>query len=60
MDVHDETIDDLSGEGIAIIDGRNEKAFYWLTVSPEAGSVLAEGAISGTKQLMRRVINPTL
>jgi hypothetical protein len=39
-DVHDETIDDLGGEGIAIIDGRNEKAFYWLTVSPEAGSVL--------------------
>ena len=60
MDVHDETTDDLSGEGIAIIDGRNEKAFYWLTVSPEAGPVLAEGAISGTEQLMRRVINPTL
>jgi hypothetical protein len=58
--VHDETIDDLSGEGIAIIDGRNEKAFYWLTVSPEADSVLAEGSISGTEHLMRRVICPTL
>jgi formylglycine-generating enzyme required for sulfatase activity len=28
MDVHDETIDDLNGEGIAIIDGRNEKVFF--------------------------------
>jgi hypothetical protein len=55
MDVHDETIDDLSGEGIVIIDGRHEKVSYWLTVSPEAGPVLAEGSISGTEQLMRRV-----
>ena len=42
MDVHDETIDDLIGEGIVIIDGRNEKVSYWLTVSPEAGPVLAD------------------
>jgi hypothetical protein len=55
MDVHDETIDDLIGEGIVIIDGRNEKVSYWLTVSPEAGPVLAEGSISGPEQLMRRV-----
>ncbi|MFL5237500.1 MAG: hypothetical protein ACJ8EL_07840 [Rhizomicrobium sp.] len=55
MDVHDETIDDLSGEGIVIIDGRNEKVSYWLTVSPEAGPVLAEGSISGPERLMRRV-----
>jgi hypothetical protein len=55
MDVHEETIDDLIGEGIVIIDGRNEKVSYWLTVSPEAGPVLAEGSISGPEQLMRRV-----
>jgi hypothetical protein len=42
MDVHDETIDDLIGEGIVIIDGRNEKVSYWLTVSPETGPVLAD------------------
>jgi hypothetical protein len=55
MDVHEETIDDLIGEGIVIIDGRNEKVSYWLTISPEAGPVLAEGSISGPEQLMRRV-----
>ena len=62
MDVHDETIDDLIGEGIVIIDGRNEKVSYekvsyWLTVSPEAGPVLAEGSISGPEQLVGRVRN---
>jgi hypothetical protein len=55
MDVHEETIDDLIGEGTVIIDGLNEKVSYWLTVSPEAGLVLAEGSISGPEQLMRRV-----
>jgi hypothetical protein len=55
MDVHEETIDDLIGEGLVIIDGRNEKVSYWLTVSPEAGPVVAEGSISGPERLMRRV-----
>jgi hypothetical protein len=55
MDVHEETIDDLIGEGIVIINGRNEKVSYWLTVSPEASPVLAEGSISGPEQLLRRV-----
>jgi hypothetical protein len=55
MDVHEEPIDDLIGEGLVIIDGRNEKVSYWLTVSPEAGPVVAEGSISGPERLMRRV-----
>jgi hypothetical protein len=55
MDVHDETTDDLSGEGVIIIDGRDEKVSYWLTVSPEAGPILAEGSISGPEQLMKRI-----
>ena len=55
MDVHDEIIDDLSGEGIVIIDGRHEKVSYWLTVSPEAGPLLAQGSISGPEQLMKSV-----
>jgi hypothetical protein len=55
MDVHEEAIDDLIGEGLVIIDGRNEKVSYWLSVSPEAGPVVAEGSISGPKRLMRRV-----
>jgi hypothetical protein len=55
MDVHEEAIDDLIGEGLVVIDGRNEKVSYWLTVSPEAGPVVAEGSISGPERLMRRV-----
>jgi len=57
MDVHEEAIDYLIGEGLVIIDGRNEneKVSYWLSVSPEAGPVVAEGTISGPERLMRRV-----
>jgi hypothetical protein len=56
MDVHEETIDDLSGEGMVIIDGKHDdKVSYCLTVSPEAGPLLAEGSISGPEQLIMRV-----
>ncbi|MEH2543270.1 hypothetical protein V1278_003705 [Bradyrhizobium sp. AZCC 1577] len=55
MDVHEEAIDDLIGEGLVVIDGRNEKVSYWLTVSPEAGPVVAEGSITGPERLMRSV-----
>ena len=55
MDVHEQAIDDLIGEGLVIIDGRNEKVSYWLTVSPEAGPVVAEGSISGPERIRRRV-----
>src|SRR2546421_63468 len=55
MDVHEEAIDDLIGEGLVIIDGRNEKVSYWLSVSPEAGPLVAEGSISGPERLLRRV-----
>ncbi len=57
MDVHDETTDDLIGEGTIIIDGRNERVSYWLTVSPEGDPVLAEGSISGSERLIRSLIN---
>jgi hypothetical protein len=57
MDVHEVTIDDLIGEGLVIMNGRNERVSYWLTVSPEAGPVVAEGSISGPERLMRRVRN---
>lgn len=51
MDVHDETTDDLIGEGTIIIDGRNERVSYWLTVSPEGDPVLAEGSISDARNV---------
>ncbi|MFK4385492.1 hypothetical protein [Bradyrhizobium sp. USDA 223] len=57
MDVHDETTDDLIGEGTIIIDGRNESVSYWLTVSPEGDPLLAEGSISGSERLIRSVTN---
>lgn len=57
MDVHDETTDDLIGEGTIIIDGHNERVSYWLTVSPEGDPVLAEGSISGSERLIRSVTN---
>lgn len=57
MDVHDETTDDLIGEGTIIIDGRNERVSYWLTVSPEGDPLLAEGSISGSERLIRGVTN---
>ncbi|MBP0116237.1 MULTISPECIES: hypothetical protein [Bradyrhizobium] len=57
MDVHDETTDDLIGEGTIIIDGRNERVSYWLTVSPEGDPVLAEGSISGSERLIRSLTN---
>lgn len=55
MDVHEEAIDDLIGEGLVVIDGRNEEVSYWLTVSLETGPVVAEGSISGPERLMRRI-----
>jgi hypothetical protein len=49
---------ELSGDGMIIIDGQNvETVYYWLTVVPEAGPVIAEGSISGSEAVMRKVKN---
>ena len=41
---------ELSGDGMIIIDGQNvETVYYWLTVVPEAGPVVAEGSIQGRR-----------
>jgi hypothetical protein len=49
---------DLSGDGMIIIDGQNvETVYYWLTVVPEAGPVIAEGSISGSEGVMRKIKN---
>ena len=48
--------DDLSGDGMVVIDGvEAEAVYYWLTVVPETGAVFAEGSISGLEQLMKRI-----
>jgi hypothetical protein len=51
-----ELADDLSGDGMIIIDGvEAEAVYYWLTVSPKQGPVIAEGSISGSEQLMKKL-----
>ena len=51
-----ELADDLSGDGTIIIDGvETESVYYWLTVSPELGPVIAEGSITGSEQLMKKL-----
>jgi hypothetical protein len=49
---------ELSGDGMITIDGQNvETVYYWLTVVPEAGPVIAVGSISGSEVVMRKVKN---
>jgi hypothetical protein len=49
-------IDDLTGDGMIIIDGvETETVYHWLTVSPVAGPVIAEGSITGSEQLLKKV-----
>ena len=50
--------DEVSGDGMIIIDGENvEIVYYWLTVVPNAGLVIAEGSISGSEEVMKKVKN---
>jgi hypothetical protein len=50
--------DEVSGDGMIIIDGENvEIVSYWLTVVPKAGLVIAEGSISGSEEVMKKVKN---
>jgi hypothetical protein len=59
MDLHEDTID-LSGEGTIIIGGEEAGAvYYWLTIVPIAGPVVAEGSITGPEEFMRKVMNAT-
>ncbi|HWX32054.1 MAG TPA: hypothetical protein VNZ53_32060 [Steroidobacteraceae bacterium] len=51
-------MDEISGDGTIIIDGVNvDQVYYWLTISPEPGDVIAEGSITGSEALMRKVKN---
>ena len=52
--------DELTGDGMLILDGENvATVYYWLTVVPEPGAVIAEGSITGSEDLMRRVKKAT-
>ena len=48
--------DEISGDGMIVIDGEIvETVYYWLTVVPKAGRVIAEGSISGSEEVMKKI-----
>src|SRR3954463_8473439 len=49
--------DVISGNGRIILDGNGvaDDVFYWLTISDEPGNVVAEGSISASEDLLRKV-----
>jgi hypothetical protein len=59
MDLHDDTIDELSGDGTIIIGRWAGVVSYWLTILPAEGLVVAEGSITGPEEFMRKVMNAT-
>lgn len=60
MDLHEDAIDELSGDGTIVIGGEEAGAvYYWLTIVPVAGPVVAEGSIIGPEQFMKKIMNAT-
>ncbi len=56
MNIHEAGTDELTGDGLIIIDGRGVGTVYYaMTLSAEIGGVIAEGSISGSEELMCRV-----
>jgi hypothetical protein len=50
--------DDISGEGRIIIDDEIvETVYYWLTIVPRIGPVVAEGSISGSEEVLKKIKN---
>jgi hypothetical protein len=46
--------DELTGDGMIILDGESiATVYYWLTVVPEPGAVIAEGSISGSEDVKK-------
>ncbi|MDB5657310.1 MAG: hypothetical protein JWQ94_4923 [Tardiphaga sp.] len=48
--------DDLTAQGMIFI-GKvgTDRVFYWLTLSDEPGTLVAEGCITGSEDLMRKI-----
>jgi hypothetical protein len=52
--------DELTGDGTIILDGESvATVHYWLTVVPVSGPVIAEGSISGSEDVMRKINKAT-
>jgi len=49
--------DVISGNGRMVLDGDRveDDVFYWLTISDEPGKIVAEGSISASEDLLRKV-----
>ena len=48
--------DELTGDGMIILDGESvETVYYWLTMVSAPGPVIAEGSITGSEGVMRRI-----
>jgi hypothetical protein len=49
--------DVISGNGRIVLDdnGLEDAVFYWLTISDEPGKLVAEGSISASEDLLRKV-----
>jgi hypothetical protein len=48
--------DNLTNDGTVFIDGvQAGTVFYWLTLVEEPGSIIAEGCISASEELMLRI-----
>jgi hypothetical protein len=54
MDIHEDITDELSGDGMIIIDGRNV-AIVPYSLAPAVSPLVAEGSISGPEPLLKRV-----
>lgn len=56
MKLHGKVTDELRGDGMIIIDGRDVALVpYSLTLASEPGRLVAEGSICGPEPLLRRV-----
>lgn len=57
MEIHGETTDELRGDGMIIIEGRDVALvpYSLLTLAGEPGGLVAEGSIQGPEPLLRRV-----
>src|ERR1700726_514824 len=52
--------DELAGDGTLILDGESiATVYYWLTVVPKPGVVIAEGSITGSEDVMRKIKKAT-
>jgi|KBSMisStaDraftv2_1062788.scaffolds.fasta_scaffold5687982_1 hypothetical protein len=56
MEQHEDITQELNGEGVIMIDGREiGEVYYSLTIVPEPGPLIAEGSISGPEPLLSQV-----